>query len=105
MKYHFQTFGCHMNVADSADMEAHLKRRGFTLTLEAESAQIILINTCTIRQLADQKAYSFVGKLKPWREADPGRLLIVTGCGVERDRRRFQLRFPYVDLLVGAKEI
>lgn len=105
LKYTIKTFGCQMNVADSAEMEAHLIKRGFIFTPEREGADLILVNTCTIREMADHKAFSFVGKLKPWKEADASRVLVVTGCGVERDRKKFQKRFPYVDLLVGAKDI
>ncbi len=102
-RYFIQTFGCQMNVADSEDMTARLKLRGFLPTENRDEADIVLINTCTIRAMADHKAFSFIGKLKPWKEASPGRILIVTGCGVERDRAKFQKRFPYVDLLLGAK--
>ncbi len=94
-----------MNVADSDEMGRHLKERGF-ISVEAEDgADAVLVNTCTVRELAEHKAMSYIGRLKEWKEEDPGRLVIVTGCAAERAKAEIKHRFPHIDLIVGAKDI
>jgi len=105
MKYFLKTFGCQMNFADSDELGGHLKARGFTLTEDIEEADAILINTCTVRAMAEHKASSYIGKLKDWKQARPPRLLLVTGCAAEHAGKAWQKRFPHVDLIVGAKGI
>ncbi|MBI2069430.1 MAG: tRNA (N6-isopentenyl adenosine(37)-C2)-methylthiotransferase MiaB [Elusimicrobia bacterium] len=94
-----------MNTADSEEMGRTLVGRGFGFTQTPQDADAILINTCTVRQHAEDKAFSFVGTLREWKEANPNRLLIVAGCAAERTKDVLQKRFPYVDLVVGAKSI
>lgn len=105
MKFFSKTFGCQMNFADSDEMSGHLDARGFTPTDNPEEADAFLVNTCTVRDMAEHKASSYIGRLKEWKEADPNRILIVTGCAAERAKQEFKRRFPYIDLIVGAKDI
>src|SRR5688572_2372300 len=105
MKLFTKTFGCQMNFADSDEMGRHLKERGFTATEEPSEADAILVNTCTVRDLAEHKAVSFIGRLRDWKGIRPERLIIVTGCAAERTKEELKKRFPYVDLIVGAKDI
>ncbi|MDE2141144.1 MAG: tRNA (N6-isopentenyl adenosine(37)-C2)-methylthiotransferase MiaB [Elusimicrobia bacterium] len=102
---HVVTFGCQMSVADGGEMAAPLLARGLRPVDAPEDADAILLNTCTVRQHAEDKALSLIGRLRAWKDADPARVLIVAGCAAERLGPWIQNRFPYVDLVVGAKSI
>lgn len=105
MKLFTKTFGCQMNFADSDELGRHFKSRGFTNTENEAEADTILVNTCTVRDLAEHKAFSFVGRLKEWKDSNPDGLIIVTGCAAERAKTDFKRKFPHIDLIVGAKDI
>lgn len=105
MRLHVVTFGCQMSVADGEELASPLTGRGFTAVGEPENADAIVLNTCTVRQHAEDKALSFIGRLRDWKDKDPERVLIVAGCAAERLGPWIQKRFPYVDLVVGAKSI
>lgn len=99
------SFGCQMSFADGAEMARPLLARGFRAAQGLDDADALILNTCTVRQHAEDKALSQLGRLKPWKEARPERLLIVAGCAAERLGEWLTDRFPYVDLVVGAKSI
>src|SRR6185436_572183 len=80
MKYYVRTYGCQMNVADSNEMGRHLEARGLQLTEDADDASVMIVNTCTVRQHAEDRGMSEVGRLKRWKAARPGRKIVVTGC-------------------------
>src|SRR5882672_7444342 len=105
MKLFTKTFGCQMNFADSDEMGRHLKRRGFSPTESLPEADAVMVNTCTVRELAEHKAMSYVGRLREWKRENPDGLIIVTGCAAERTKQDLMRRFPYIDLIVGAKDI
>lgn len=105
MRLHVVTFGCQMSVADGEELASPLKGRGFTAVAEPEAADAIVLNTCTVRQHAEDKALSLIGRLRAWKDERPERVLIVAGCAAERLGPWIQKRFPYVDLVVGAKSI
>ena len=105
MKYFVRTYGCQMNVADSNEMGRHLHDRGVTATTDPDEASIMLVNTCTVRHHAEERAFSEIGRLKKWKALQPGRKIVVTGCAAERTKEHLESRFPYVDLVVGAKSI
>ncbi len=105
MRLHVVTFGCQMSVADGEELAAPLKDRGFIAVATPETADAIVLNTCTVRQHAEDKALSLIGRLRAWKQKDPERVLIVAGCAAERLGPWIQKRFPYVDLVVGAKSI
>ena len=105
MKLHVAAFGCQMSSADGSEMAAPLKARGFGHAEDPADADAIILNTCTVRQHAEDKALSYIGRLRPWKDADPRRVLIVAGCAAERLGPWIQERFPFVDLVVGAKSI
>ena len=105
MKYYVRTYGCQMNVADSNEMGRHLQARGIAPTQDADDAMVLLVNTCTVRQHAEDRAFSELGRLKKWKSQKPGRKLIVTGCAAERTKQYLEDRFPYIDLVAGAKSI
>src|SRR5215510_9305256 len=105
MKFFVRTYGCQMNVADSNEMSRHLFARGLVETLDPDDASVMLVNTCTVRQHAEDRAFSEIGRLKRWKAKQPGRKVVVTGCAAERTKEYLEDRFPFVDLVVGAKSI
>ena len=105
MRLHVVTFGCQMSVADGGELAAPLLARGFRAVDAPDEADAIVLNTCTVRQHAEDKALSLIGRLREWKDADPDRVLIVAGCAAERLGGWIRTRFPYVDLVVGAKSI
>jgi tRNA-2-methylthio-N6-dimethylallyladenosine synthase len=105
MKYYVRTYGCQMNVADSNEMGRHLQARGIMQTEDSDDATVLLVNTCTVRQHAEDRAFSEIGRLKKWKALKPGRKVVVTGCAAERTKEYLEDRFPHIDLVVGAKSI
>jgi tRNA-2-methylthio-N6-dimethylallyladenosine synthase len=94
-----------MNVADSNEMGRHLTARGLVETDDPDEASVMLVNTCTVRQHAEDRAFSEIGRLKRWKAKRSGRKVVVTGCAAERTREYLEDRFPFVDMVVGAKSI
>lgn len=103
MKLFIRSFGCQMSVADAEEMARPWIARGFEPTGVLDEADALILSTCTVRQHAEDKAVSEIGRLLPWKQADPNRFLIVAGCAAERIGPWIQKRFPHVDLVVGAK--
>lgn len=104
-KFYVETYGCQMNVADSEEMSGEFLRRGFAPTADKEDADVILLNTCTVRQHAEQRALSYIGRLKEWKKQRKGRKIVVAGCAAERLKKELRQRFPHVDLVAGAKSM
>src|SRR3989475_1975008 len=105
MKFYVRTYGCQMNVADSNEIGRHLKAKGLVETQDPQDASIYLVNTCTVRQHAEDRAFSEIGRLGRWKAKRPGRKVVVTGCAAERTKEYLEDRFPFLDLVVGAKSI
>ncbi len=100
MKYHIWTEGCQMNVADSQRVASALEHLGYTATHRAEEADVIVLNTCVVRQSAEDKAYGRLSSLRPLKKARPDLVINLMGClvGVKGNARIVE-RFPYVDVL------
>ncbi|MBV9080927.1 MAG: tRNA (N6-isopentenyl adenosine(37)-C2)-methylthiotransferase MiaB, partial [Elusimicrobia bacterium] len=79
-----KTFGCQMNFADSDEMGRAFRAQGFVATVDQDAADAVLVNTCTVRDLAEHKASSYLGLLKEWKDARAGRMIVLTGCAAER---------------------
>lgn len=105
MRLHTITLGCQMSAADGEELSRPLRTRGWRHVAAPEEADAIVISTCTVRQHAEDRAVSLIGSLKPWKDADARRVLIVAGCAAERVGTYLRERFPHVDLVVGAKSI
>jgi len=99
MKYHIWTEGCQMNVADSRRLGSALERLGYTHTPAAEEADVIVLNTCVVRQSAEDRAYGRLHSLRPLKEKNPRLVINLMGClvGVRGDEKLRQ-RFPFVDV-------
>ena len=104
-KLFVQTYGCQMNLADSEEMAAHLLTRGYTLTENLEEADLVLINTCTVRDHAEHRALSFLGRLRQWKREKSERKIIFAGCAAQRLGQKLKKLFPFLDLVSGAREI
>ncbi len=95
-----------MNEADSEDIAAAFRRRGYELTDEIKKADAVVVNTCTVRQRAEDKAISQIGRLRIWKEKRPDGKLFVVGCAAQKlGGKAIKNRFPFVDEVVGAKAI
>jgi tRNA-2-methylthio-N6-dimethylallyladenosine synthase len=95
------TFGCQANEADSEKIAGVLAQEGFELTETAEDADLILINTCSIREKAEQKVYSLLGTFQRLKARHPHMKIGLCGCLPQREGTRLKDRFPYLDLLAG----
>lgn len=102
--YNVQTFGCQMNLADSERMAGELERCGYRHTADPYEADLILLNTCSIRDHAEQKVYSFLGPYVRIKErAKPGLKLVVAGCVAQQEGVRLLRRMPALDLVMGPQ--
>ena len=99
------TFGCQMNVADTDRMELILFHSGYQRTQEKEDADLILVNTCSIREKAEQKTFSLFGGLKPLKIANPDLILGLTGCMGQQDGENILKRMPYLDFVLGPDQV
>jgi len=105
-RYHIWTIGCQMNDADSRRAAQELQRLGYLPTPKAEEADLILLNTCIVRQKAEDKVYGRLSSLKPLKERRPEVILAVMGCLVAPETRKdLERRFPYVDLWLPPSEV
>ncbi len=95
-----------MNEADSENIAAAFRRRGYTLTEDLKKADAVVVNTCTVRQRAEDKAISQIGRLRKWKLAKPEGKLFIVGCAAQKlGEKEIKNRFPFVDEVVGAKAI
>jgi tRNA-2-methylthio-N6-dimethylallyladenosine synthase len=99
MKYHIWTEGCQMNVADSQRVASALERMGYHGTPTAEDADVIILNTCVVRQSAEDKAYGRLHSLRPLKEKRPDLVINLMGCLVGvRNHDALKKRFPFIDV-------
>jgi len=104
-KVHIMTFGCQMNEHDTEQIAGLLSTIGYARTDTPEEADMILLNTCSIREKAEHKLYSQLGHLRPLKEQKPEMVLGVCGCVAQQEAAKIFKRVPYVDLVLGTKAI
>lgn len=102
-KLFIKTYGCQMNVYDSERMAETLGGQGYVQTDAAEDADMILLNTCHIREKAAEKVYSELGRLKGLKVANPDLKIGVAGCVAQAEGQEIMRRQPAVDLVVGPQ--
>ena len=102
-RYHITTFGCQMNKADSERMAGILDSMGLTWSDDPSSADVILYNTCTIRDSAEQKVYSYLGRQAKRKQEKPDLTLIVAGCVAQQEGEALLRRVPEIDLVMGPQ--
>ncbi|MBI5298291.1 MAG: tRNA (N6-isopentenyl adenosine(37)-C2)-methylthiotransferase MiaB [Chloroflexi bacterium] len=99
MKYHIWTEGCQMNVADSQRVGSSLEHLGYTFTDRPEEADVIVLNTCVVRQSAEDKAYGRLSSLKPLKQKNPNLIINLMGCLVGvRSAEKLKQKLPFVDV-------
>jgi len=104
-RLYIETVGCQMNMLDSELVVAVLRQRGYTLVDAPSKADTILFNTCSVRQHAEDKIYSALGRLKHAKRNDPHKIIGVLGCMAQKDQRLIFERAPFVDLIVGPGQL
>ena len=102
-KLFIKTYGCQMNVYDSERMAEALGAKGYVATDTAEDADMVLLNTCHIREKAAEKVYSDLGRLRPLKAAKPDLKIGVAGCVAQAEGAEILRRMPLVDLVVGPQ--
>ncbi|NEX47896.1 tRNA (N6-isopentenyl adenosine(37)-C2)-methylthiotransferase MiaB [Pseudotabrizicola algicola] len=102
-KLFIKTYGCQMNVYDSERMAEAMSAEGYTLTDVAEDADMVLLNTCHIREKASEKLFSDLGRLRPLKDARPDLKIGVAGCVAQAEGAEIQRRMPLVDIVVGPQ--
>ncbi len=98
------SYGCQQNVSDSEKIDGMLAEMGFDFTDKPENADLVLYNTCAVRENAENRVFGNVGALKHFKEKNPGMIIAVCGCMVQQEHiaERMKQRFPYVDLIFGT---
>jgi len=104
-KLYIETVGCQMNMLDSELVVASLRKDGYELAANAADADTILFNTCSVRQHAEDKIYSALGRLKNAKREHPDKVIGVLGCMAQKDQDLIFRRAPYVDLVVGPGQL
>ena len=103
--YFIQTWGCQMNLHDTEKLRGILERQGYTPATALANADVILLNTCSIREKAAEKVFSELGRLKELKRANPDLILGVCGCVAQQEGRSIFARAGHVDFVVGPRAI
>ncbi len=102
---YIETFGCQMNEADSQYIADRAASAGYAVAERPEDANIVVLNTCTVRDNAERRAYGRMNHFKVLKQADPSVKLVVMGCLAEQDRDRMQGIVPHLDAVFGTSEL
>lgn len=104
-QYIIETFGCQMNDRDSEIMGQLLRDAAYSETSDINKADLIVVNTCSVREKAEQKAYSLLGRLKHLKKKNPSLVVAVTGCVAQQDGDKLFKRIPHADIVIGPQQI
>ena len=104
-KYFIKTFGCQMNEHDSERISGMFELDGMSKASSEEFADILFVNTCTIRENADDKLYGTLGHLKQWKSERNNRRLLVGGCAAQKDKELVREKAPWVDVVMGTHNL
>src|SRR5690349_22019799 len=103
--YQVRTFGCQMNVHDSERLAGVLEDAGYTRADDGSQADVVVLNTCAVRENADNRLYGNLGHLAPVKAGSPGMQIAVGGCLAQKDRGEITRRAPWVDVVFGTHNI
>ncbi|MEX0865645.1 MAG: tRNA (N6-isopentenyl adenosine(37)-C2)-methylthiotransferase MiaB [Acidimicrobiia bacterium] len=103
--YFIRTFGCQMNEHDSERIAGLFEMDGMIPASGYGEADVVYVNTCTIRENADNRMYGNLGQLKEIKDLNPGMLLVVGGCAAQKDRDQVRSRAPWVDVVMGTHNL
>jgi tRNA-2-methylthio-N6-dimethylallyladenosine synthase len=104
-RYLVRTYGCQMNEHDSERIAGLLEADGLVAAADEHDADVVVLNTCCIRENADNKLYGNLGHLKVWKAERDGRQIVVSGCLAQKDREIVRDRAPYVDVVLGTHNV
>ncbi len=104
-KLYIETVGCQMNVLDSELVVGSLRRLGYALAGDARDADVILFNTCSVREHAEEKIYSALGRVQHHKRRHPEKVIGVLGCMAQKDQEAVRRRAPYVDIVCGTGQL
>src|SRR3954470_11326553 len=104
-KLYIETVGCQMNVLDSELVVGTLRRLGYELTPTPADADVIFFNTCSVRQHAEDKIYSALGRLRHHKRKHPETVVGVLGCMAQKDQELIRRRAPHVDIVCGPGQL
>ena len=105
LKYFIKTFGCQMNEHDSERIAGLFEQDGMIKATSIDNSDILFVNTCTIRENADDKLYGTLGQLKVWKSKNKNRKLLVGGCAAQKDKELVRNRAPWVDVVMGTHNL
>ena len=102
--YFIETYGCQMNERDAEVIAGFLHEKGYTETEKLDKADLVVFNTCAVRQKAEEKIYGKLGMLKKYKNQNPHLVIVVTGCMTQQKEvsEKIKKRYPYVDLILGT---
>lgn len=103
--YTILNYGCQMNESDAEHYAGQLADLGYAYTEDFHDADVIVINTCCVRESAEQRILGKIGEMKAIKRADPHKVLCVTGCMAQKDGPEFLKKYPQVDLLIGTAHV
>ena len=103
--YRVETWGCQMNVLDGERMAGQLEKRGFRAAGEDEPPDVVILNTCSVREKAESKVYSALGVLGRRKQESPDLVIGVTGCVAQVGGEEILERAPYVDFVLGTGNV
>ena len=104
-RLYIETVGCQMNMLDSEMVVASLRQQGYELARAVQDADTILFNTCSVREQAENKTYSALGRLKNEKKKHPHKIIGVMGCMAQKDQRLIFDKAPFVDIVVGPGQL
>lgn len=99
------TYGCQMNFSDAERMEGELSKLGYVSTEDMAKADLIMINTCCVRETAEDKVYGKIGEIKALKRENPDLILGITGCMAQKEGERLIKRAPHIDFVLGTNKI
>lgn len=104
-KYHIITYGCQMNESDSERLAGQLENLNYRATASPNEADVIIINTCCVRESAENKVYGKIGELKHLKKENPNLLIGITGCMAQKNKGALFKRAPHIDFILGPYNI
>ena len=104
-RYKILVYGCQMNIADAERMEGQLQAAGYARTEETANADIILINTCCVRETAEDKGYGKIGEVKKIKEKNPKLIFGIAGCMAQKEGDNLMRRAPHIDFVLGTGKV
>ena len=104
-QYFVQTFGCQMNVHDSRRIEEVLRAHGYREATEPALADLLLVNTCSVREKSEHKLMSLLGTFRPFKDARRGMVLAVAGCVAQQEGEQLLRKVPFVDIVLGTANL